>query len=71
METGRFYAQTRFSYGAVLIAVLIAALIQILIPFPQPWGMIVAGCMAVCIQLAAPWLDSRERLNRPDPQPAS
>ena len=55
--------KTRFSYGSVLLAVLVAALIQIIIPFPQPWGMIIAGCMAVSIQLGTRWIDSRERLN--------
>ncbi|MFO0923142.1 MAG: serine/threonine-protein kinase [Pirellulales bacterium] len=55
--------KSRFSYGGVLLAVIVAAMIQILIPFPQPWGMIIAGSMAIAIQLSTRWIDSSERFH--------
>lgn len=53
--------KSRFSYFSVFGAVFMAALVQVLIPFPQPWGFLVAGAMAVSIQLSAQWIDSRDR----------
>ena len=59
--------KSRFRYGSVFLAILIAGFIQILVPFPQPWGMIIAGTMAIAIQLSARWTDSSNRHAEPSP----
>lgn len=58
---GDLLRKSRFSYGSVFLAIVMAGVIQLLIPFPQPWGMIIAGGMAVAIQLSAKWKNSDER----------
>jgi hypothetical protein len=35
------------------------------LPFPQPWGVMLAATMAITIQLASPWLTFAERAELP------
>ena len=44
-----------------LWATAMCALWGWIIPFAQPWGMLVAASMAVAVQLAAPWMTADER----------
>jgi hypothetical protein len=32
-----------------------AVLLNLVWPFPQPWGLAVAGIMSLAVQLASPW----------------
>lgn len=45
----------RVRVGAVIAAVLWTFVVTIIWPFPQPWTVVVAGTMALAIQLASPW----------------
>jgi hypothetical protein len=33
-----------------------------ILQFPEPWLMMVAGCMSVSVQLASPWVPTHARL---------
>jgi hypothetical protein len=59
--------KSRFSLIPIVGAVSIAGLVQLLIPFPQPWSLLVAGCMAFTLQLSSPWIDPSQRL-QPNPE---
>lgn len=52
---------TRFSFWAVISSVLAASIVHLLIPFPQPWGAIVAAGTSIAVQLSSPWINSNER----------
>ncbi|MEL7338139.1 MAG: serine/threonine protein kinase, partial [Planctomycetota bacterium] len=53
----------RFSVFAVFAAVAGEWVLHQFLPIPQPWGMLIAGGLAVTTQVASPWIDSKERLN--------
>ncbi|MFO1064758.1 MAG: serine/threonine-protein kinase [Pirellulales bacterium] len=55
--------RTRFSLWSVLWSMLVVGLIQIVVPFPQPWGVLTAAATSIAVQLASPWLDPDERLD--------
>ncbi len=53
----------RFNIWSVIWSVIVVSLIHhLVVPFPQPWCALVAGCTSIAIQLASPWTDSNERL---------
>jgi hypothetical protein len=52
---------TRLSVWALAVSVTTAMLLQMFWWFPQPAGAMVAGVMAVSIQLASPWLSIARR----------
>lgn len=54
--------RTRLSFLAVLWSVLAASLVHLLIPFPQPWGALIAAGASLAIQLSSPWINPAERL---------
>ena len=54
--------RTRFSFWAVIWSVIAAGLVHLLIPFPQPWGPMIAAGTSMAIQLASPWANPAERL---------
>ena len=54
--------RTRLSLGPVMWAIVAAALVHWLIPFPLPWGGLVAAGTALAIQLSSPWINPAERL---------
>ena len=39
--------------------VFVAWLINLLWPFPQPWGLMVAATISLAVQLASPWAGER------------
>lgn len=53
--------RTRFSFWAVIWSVGCASVISLFIPFPQPWGALVAAGASIAIQLSSPWLNPSER----------
>ncbi|MEZ6135585.1 MAG: protein kinase [Pirellulaceae bacterium] len=55
--------RTRFSFWAVIWSAIAAGLVHLLIPFPQPWGVLIAAGASMAIQLASPWVNPAERLS--------
>lgn len=56
--------RTRFSFWAVIWTVIAATIVHVLIPFPQPWGALVAAGASIAIQLSSPWINPSERLQQ-------
>lgn len=54
--------RTRFSFWAVIWSVIAASIVHLLIPFPQPWGALIAAGTSLAIQLSSPWINPAERL---------
>ncbi len=54
--------RTRLSFWAVIWSALAATLVHLLIPFPQPWGALIAAGASLAIQLSSPWINPSERL---------
>lgn len=53
----------RFNIWSVIWSIVVASLIHhLIVPFPQPWCALIAGCTSIAIQLASPWIDSSDRL---------
>jgi hypothetical protein len=55
---------TRLSLTSAFLCVLAAWVLQLFWPFPQPWGLMIAGVMAVSIQLASPCQNTRRRWHK-------
>lgn len=53
--------RVRFSFWSVLWSVIAASLVHLLIPFPQPWGALVAAGTSIAVQLSSPWINPNER----------
>jgi hypothetical protein len=53
---------TRLSLWSLLVTVVFANIIATAWQFPQPWLMMVAGCMSVTVQLFSPWVPTYARL---------
>ena len=51
--------RTRLSLWNVAVVVVTAWAVHQLIPIPQPYGMMMAGGMAIAVQMSAPWIDPR------------
>lgn len=49
--------KTRFSLWATLVSVLWS----VVLPLPQPWGMMIAATISVSVQMAAPWMPHKNR----------
>ncbi|MCA9182756.1 MAG: hypothetical protein KDA51_14945, partial [Planctomycetales bacterium] len=54
--------RTRFSFLSVIWSVIAASIVYLLIPFPQPWGALIAAGTSMAIQLSSPWINPTERL---------
>lgn len=54
--------RTRLSFLAVIWSVLAASIVHLLIPFPHPWGALIAAGASLAIQLSSPWINPAERL---------
>lgn len=48
---------TRFSLVSTCVCVFWAWLLNLLWPFPQPWGLMLAGIVAISVQLSSLWID--------------
>jgi hypothetical protein len=51
----------RFSLWSVVWSVLVAVGLNLLWPFPQPWGFLLAAGTCVSVQLASPWWNADDR----------
>ncbi len=54
--------RTRFSFWSVIWCVIAATIVHLLIPFPQPWGALIAAGASMAVQLSSPWTNPTERL---------
>jgi len=52
---------TRLSFWATVACFLWAWLLQLVLPFPQPWGFMLAITIAIAVQLSAPWMSPQQR----------
>jgi hypothetical protein len=52
----------RLSLISLIVTVIAAAIVSAVLQFPEPWLMMVAGCMSVAVQLASPWVPTYARL---------
>ena len=50
----------RLGWAATAVCVLWAWILSMFLPFPQPWGYILAVTISVATQLAAPWINERK-----------
>jgi hypothetical protein len=48
----------RLQISEIVLALLWAGVVNMFMPFPQPWGFLVAGTTATVVQFAAPWRDA-------------
>jgi len=53
--------RSRLSVFRTGSCVLIAWILHLILPFPQPWGIMLAAAISVAVQLAAPHLAARDR----------
>jgi hypothetical protein len=53
--------RTRLSMWSVAVAVVGAWAVHQVLPIPQPFGMLIAGGIAIAIQMSAPWIDPRAK----------
>ncbi|WP_246114323.1 serine/threonine-protein kinase [Rubripirellula tenax] len=52
--------RTRLSVWAVAVAVVAEWGVHQVLPIPQPMGMLVAGGIAIAVQMSAPWVNQRQ-----------
>jgi heme A synthase len=52
----------RLSLVSLIVTVIAAGIVGSILQFPEPWLMMVAGCMSVAVQLASPWVPTYARL---------
>jgi hypothetical protein len=52
----------RLSLVSLIVTVIGAHLVAVGWQFPEPWLMMVAGCMSISVQLASPWVPTYARL---------
>lgn len=53
---------SRLQVGALVITLLAAFLWSFAWPFPQPWGIMLAGAISISVQLAASWFTPQDRV---------
>lgn len=52
---------SRLQVGALAITLLAAFLWSLAWPFPQPWGVMLAGAISISVQLSASWFTPQDR----------
>lgn len=65
--------RTRLSLWSVAVAVVAEWAVHQVLPIPQPAGMLVAGGIAIAIQMSAPWINPKavkQPVNSNQPAPA-
>ncbi|MGB7343723.1 MAG: serine/threonine-protein kinase [Pirellulaceae bacterium] len=62
--------RTRLSLWSVAVTVVTAWAVHQVLPIPQPYGMLIAGGIAIAIQMSAPWVDPRS-VKRSQTMPSS
>jgi hypothetical protein len=55
------FRATRLSLWTIAGCVLLAYVIMPVVPFPQPWGLLVAGLISTSVQLASPFVPEELR----------
>jgi len=55
---------TRLSLWTTAWCVMVAWMLNLVWPFPQPWGFMVAATISIAVQLASPWVSPKERRAR-------
>ena len=60
--------RTRLSMWSVAVAVVGDWAVHQVLPIPQPFGMLIAGGIAIAIQMSAPWIDPKGRPQTVAPQ---
>ncbi|MCA9248877.1 MAG: serine/threonine protein kinase [Planctomycetales bacterium] len=53
---------TRLSLWSTACCVFAGWLLHLFWPFPQPWGFMVAGIIAISVQLASPWVSHEPKV---------
>jgi hypothetical protein len=64
--------RTRLSLWSVAVAVVAEWAVHQVLPIPQPSGMLMAGGIAIAVQMSAPWINPRVipgRITRPQISP--
>ncbi len=51
--------RTRLSLWSVTVAIVVEWAVHQILPIPQPAGMMIAGGIAIAVQLSAPWINPR------------
>jgi hypothetical protein len=51
--------RTRLSLWSVAVTVVTAWAVHQVLPIPQPYGMLMAGGIAIAVQMSAPWVDPK------------
>ncbi|ADB17440.1 serine/threonine protein kinase [Pirellula staleyi DSM 6068] len=54
--------KSRFRIWPVLSTLLVAWCWNLFWAFPQPWGFMLPAAISIAVQLSAPWISSRDRL---------
>ena len=62
---------SRLSLWSIMVCVFWAAALCVFWPFPQPWGMMMAGTISLAVQLSSPWIDPQNRVARVANTPAA
>ncbi len=52
---------SRLQVGALVVTLLAAFLWSLAWPFPQPWGVMLAGAISISVQLSASWFTPQDR----------
>jgi hypothetical protein len=53
---------SRLQVGPLAVTLLAAFLWSLAWPFPQPWGVMIAGAISITVQLSASWFTPQDRL---------
>ncbi|RMF45292.1 MAG: serine/threonine protein kinase [Planctomycetota bacterium] len=59
--------RTRLSFWTVLWSAIAAGLVHLIVPFPHPWGSLIAAGASIAVQLSTPWINPNERLKQAPP----
>ncbi len=62
---------SRLSIWSTVVCVFWAGALYAFWPFPQPWGMMMAGTISLAVQLSSPWIDPQNRVARVTATPAA
>lgn len=52
---------SRLQVGSLAVTLLAAFLWSLAWPFPQPWGVMIAGAISIAVQLSASWFTPQDR----------
>ncbi len=61
--------KTRLSWATAAMCVFWAWILTMFLPFPQPWGYLLAATMSVAVQCSAPWINEKKTLLTAEAKP--